>query len=174
MLHVLQILHEISVLFPFFKGHYKGWKDSVRHNLSLNDCFIKVSLLLTTGDGCNHTVTQRLWATWRGVIICAPCVQDRLGRAWICVCCTLIVNTRKMLQCNFQFCIHGTVIMKESFDFVPYLFLWSIWLTSVISECYTRTWHRGREGLAVKFPTGSRKVKRSGGGIGVDLFQQFL
>ncbi|XP_067887493.1 forkhead box protein H1-like isoform X2 [Heterodontus francisci] len=37
-----KILHEISVMFPFFKGHYKGWKDSVRHNLSLNDCFIKV------------------------------------------------------------------------------------------------------------------------------------
>lgn len=41
-LKLSQILHEISVLFPFFKGHYKGWKDSVRHNLSLNDCFIKV------------------------------------------------------------------------------------------------------------------------------------
>ncbi|XP_043543811.1 forkhead box protein H1 [Chiloscyllium plagiosum] len=41
-LKLSQILHEISVMFPFFKGHYKGWKDSVRHNLSLNDCFIKV------------------------------------------------------------------------------------------------------------------------------------
>ncbi|XP_078254586.1 forkhead box protein H1 [Rhinoraja longicauda] len=41
-LKLSQILHEISVLFPFFKGHYKGWKDSVRHNLSLNDCFVKV------------------------------------------------------------------------------------------------------------------------------------
>ncbi|XP_069771802.1 forkhead box protein H1 [Narcine bancroftii] len=41
-LKLSQILHEISVMFPFFKGHYKGWKDSVRHNLSLNDCFIKI------------------------------------------------------------------------------------------------------------------------------------
>uniref|UniRef100_UPI00398E53DB forkhead activin signal transducer 3-like n=1 Tax=Pristiophorus japonicus TaxID=55135 RepID=UPI00398E53DB len=41
-LKLSQIVHEISDLFPFFKGHYKGWKDSVRHNLSLNDCFIKV------------------------------------------------------------------------------------------------------------------------------------
>ncbi|XP_023679424.2 forkhead box protein H1 [Paramormyrops kingsleyae] len=37
-----QILKEISTLFPFFKGNYKGWKDSVRHNLSSYDCFVKV------------------------------------------------------------------------------------------------------------------------------------
>ncbi|MBN3314625.1 FOXH1 protein, partial [Atractosteus spatula] len=37
-----QILKEISNLFPFFKGNYKGWKDSVRHNLSSYDCFVKV------------------------------------------------------------------------------------------------------------------------------------
>ncbi|XP_068616309.1 forkhead box protein H1-like, partial [Brachionichthys hirsutus] len=36
------ILKEISSLFPFFKGNYKGWRDSVRHNLSSYDCFVKV------------------------------------------------------------------------------------------------------------------------------------
>ncbi|KAG9332090.1 hypothetical protein JZ751_015866 [Albula glossodonta] len=36
------ILKEISTLFPFFKGNYKGWRDSVRHNLSSYDCFVKV------------------------------------------------------------------------------------------------------------------------------------
>lgn len=39
-----QILKEISTLFPFFKGNYKGWRDSVRHNLSSYDCFVKVSV----------------------------------------------------------------------------------------------------------------------------------
>lgn len=37
-----QILKEISTLFPLFKGDYQGWKDSIRHNLSSNDCFRKV------------------------------------------------------------------------------------------------------------------------------------
>ncbi|XP_032408128.1 forkhead box protein H1 [Xiphophorus hellerii] len=37
-----EILKEISTLFPFFKGNYKGWRDSVRHNLSSYNCFVKV------------------------------------------------------------------------------------------------------------------------------------
>ncbi|XP_077349991.1 forkhead activin signal transducer 3-like [Lithobates pipiens] len=41
-LKLFQILKDISTLFPFFKGDYQGWKDSVRHNLSSNDCFRKV------------------------------------------------------------------------------------------------------------------------------------
>uniref|UniRef100_H2ZDW9 Fork-head domain-containing protein n=1 Tax=Ciona savignyi TaxID=51511 RepID=H2ZDW9_CIOSA len=42
MLKLSDILSRISSMFPFFKGEYQGWRDSVRHNLSQNKCFKKV------------------------------------------------------------------------------------------------------------------------------------
>ena len=41
-LRLNQILKRISEMFPFFQGQYQGWRDSVRHNLSQNECFQKV------------------------------------------------------------------------------------------------------------------------------------
>ncbi|XP_069478452.1 forkhead box protein H1-like [Ambystoma mexicanum] len=41
-LKLSQIVKDIATLFPFFNGDYQGWKDSIRHNLSFNDCFQKV------------------------------------------------------------------------------------------------------------------------------------
>ncbi|KAL6104134.1 uncharacterized protein ACO6RY_13923 [Pungitius sinensis] len=37
-----EIYQFLQVRFPFFRGSYQGWKNSVRHNLSLNECFIKL------------------------------------------------------------------------------------------------------------------------------------
>ncbi|XP_054717559.1 forkhead box protein F1-like [Uloborus diversus] len=37
-----EIYEFLQQRFSFFRGSYQGWKNSVRHNLSLNDCFIKL------------------------------------------------------------------------------------------------------------------------------------
>lgn len=37
-----EIYSYLQQRFPFFRGAYQGWKNSVRHNLSLNECFIKL------------------------------------------------------------------------------------------------------------------------------------
>eukprot|EP00095_Tigriopus_kingsejongensis_P007595 maker-scaffold417_size177606-snap-gene-0.40 protein:Tk07595 transcript:maker-scaffold417_size177606-snap-gene-0.40-mRNA-1 annotation:"forkhead box protein f1" len=37
-----EIYHYLQRRFPFFRGSYQGWKNSVRHNLSLNECFVKL------------------------------------------------------------------------------------------------------------------------------------
>ena len=37
-----EIYQYLQARFSFFRGSYQGWKNSVRHNLSLNDCFVKI------------------------------------------------------------------------------------------------------------------------------------
>ncbi|XP_022098112.1 forkhead box protein Q1-like, partial [Acanthaster planci] len=42
MLTLREILDHMANSYQCFRGSYVGWKNSVRHNLSANDCFVKV------------------------------------------------------------------------------------------------------------------------------------
>ena len=37
-----EIYKTIQTRYPYFKNRGSGWKNSIRHNLSLNDCFVKL------------------------------------------------------------------------------------------------------------------------------------
>lgn len=54
----------ISILFPFFRGDYVGWKDSIRHNLSSCHSFIKCSSLNTDSNADGNGGKAKIGGSW--------------------------------------------------------------------------------------------------------------
>ncbi|CAF98414.1 unnamed protein product, partial [Tetraodon nigroviridis] len=50
-LNLASIYSAMEEQFPFLRNRGPGWKNSVRHNLSVNDCFMKVD---RCEDGRGH------------------------------------------------------------------------------------------------------------------------
>ena len=81
-LPVKEIYMWIMEHFPYFRNAATGWKNSVRHNLSLNKCFQKVEKAPVSRGGLpvsgfSYAVCFRTWARDR----CGPSTSST-GRIW--------------------------------------------------------------------------------------------
>eukprot|EP00116_Pleurobrachia_bachei_P009128 sb/3469390/ len=63
-LTVSEIYRYIQAEFPYFRSAHEGWKNSVRHNLSLNKAFCKVDRHYCAETGVESGVSNRKGSYW--------------------------------------------------------------------------------------------------------------
>ncbi|XP_010896115.1 forkhead box protein F2 [Esox lucius] len=104
-----EIYQFLQARFPFFRGSYQGWKNSVRHNLSLNECFIKLPKGLgRPGKGHYWTIDPA------SEFMFEEGSFRRRPRGFRRKCQALKPMYRMMNGIGF-----GTSILPQSFDFQP-------------------------------------------------------
>ena len=59
MLPISEIYKFIMERFPYYRSNTQRWQNSLRHNLSFNDCFIKVASRHPTDGTSTHTGIRR-------------------------------------------------------------------------------------------------------------------
>ncbi|KRZ55285.1 Forkhead box protein F1 [Trichinella nativa] len=65
-----EIYQFLQERFECFRGTYQGWKNSVRHNLSLNDCFVKLPKV------AGRSAKGHYWAIDPAAAACQFCFED--------------------------------------------------------------------------------------------------
>lgn len=104
-----EIYQFLQARFPFFRGSYQGWKNSVRHNLSLNECFIKLP------KGLGRPGKGHYWTIDPGSeFMFEEGSFRRRPRGFRRKCQALKPMYRMMNGIGF-----GTSILPQSFDFQP-------------------------------------------------------
>lgn len=79
-LPVKQIYEWVQWKFPYYQTASPGWKNSIRHNLSLNKCFKKVEKLSRKVSQCLFVkVTWYMWFLLLSVMLTSSHVYDYEG-----------------------------------------------------------------------------------------------
>lgn len=105
-----EIYQFLQARFTFFRGSYQGWKNSVRHNLSLNECFIKLP------KGLGRPGKGHYWTIDPGSeFMFEEGSFRRRPRGFRRKCQTLNPMYRMMGGIGF-----GTSVLQQNFDFQPH------------------------------------------------------
>ncbi|XP_077450835.1 forkhead box protein F2 [Stigmatopora argus] len=117
-----EIYQFLQARFPFFRGSYQGWKNSVRHNLSLNECFIKLP------KGLGRPGKGHYWTIDPGSeFMFEEGSFRRRPRGFRRKCQSLKPMYRMMNSIGF-----GTSILPKSLDFQP---------TSATLACHSNSYN---------------------------------